>query len=238
MTTPSVAVMGAVYVDSVPKGARVHLDALLAALDDVLKVLLCYSNNFMAERLGDQLGGAPGLKRFLVTELGFTRGELRLVLGERPRRQPPHAAPDDEGLPRAARRAAREQAEGRGHPAGRGRRPGHAREALRRQPRRAAASSPRPARSRAPTAAPAPSSARCARANGDDAALRHLQPARQRRALPRRQDALVSELQLARGGPAPFTYAPQTTRHAPLRHGIPDGEELRGVRTRVELRRK
>jgi D-alanyl-D-alanine carboxypeptidase len=77
-TTPSVAVMGAVYVDAVPKGARAISTHYSPALADVLKVLLCYSNNFMAERLGDQLGGAQGLMRMLSTDLGFKAGEFRL----------------------------------------------------------------------------------------------------------------------------------------------------------------
>jgi serine-type D-Ala-D-Ala carboxypeptidase/endopeptidase (penicillin-binding protein 4) len=77
-STPSVAVMGAVYVDSVPKTARALSTHYSPALVDVLKVLLCYSNNFMAERLGDQLGGAQGLEDFLARELSFKRGEFRL----------------------------------------------------------------------------------------------------------------------------------------------------------------
>jgi D-alanyl-D-alanine carboxypeptidase/D-alanyl-D-alanine-endopeptidase (penicillin-binding protein 4) len=77
-TTPSVAVMGAVYVGAVPKGARAVSTHYSPPLSDVLKVLLCYSNNFMAERLGDQLGGAPGLMRLLSSDLGFKAGEFRL----------------------------------------------------------------------------------------------------------------------------------------------------------------
>jgi D-alanyl-D-alanine carboxypeptidase/D-alanyl-D-alanine-endopeptidase (penicillin-binding protein 4) len=77
-STPSVVIMGAVYVDAVPKGARAISTHYSPALVDVLKVLLCYSNNFMAERLGDQLGGAQGLEDFLSRELGFKRGEFRL----------------------------------------------------------------------------------------------------------------------------------------------------------------
>lgn len=76
--TPSVAVMGAVYVDSVPQGARLISTHYSPALTDVLKVLLCYSNNFMADRLGDWLGGPDGLKRFVVTEVGLPAGEIRL----------------------------------------------------------------------------------------------------------------------------------------------------------------
>ena len=78
VTTPSVAVMGAVYVDSVPPGAQLLLTHRSSRLEDVLKVLLCYSNNFMAERLGDTLGGPAGLERFLTTELQIPPGEVRL----------------------------------------------------------------------------------------------------------------------------------------------------------------
>ncbi|HEV3468654.1 MAG TPA: D-alanyl-D-alanine carboxypeptidase [Pyrinomonadaceae bacterium] len=76
---PSVAVMGAVYTDAVPRAARVVSTHYSPALVDVLKVLLCYSNNFMADRLGDQMGGAPGLERFLVSEVGLPAGSVRLA---------------------------------------------------------------------------------------------------------------------------------------------------------------
>ncbi|HKQ99637.1 MAG TPA: D-alanyl-D-alanine carboxypeptidase [Pyrinomonadaceae bacterium] len=78
-SSPSVAVMGAVYVDSVPAGARTLLIHRSSKLVDVLKVLLCYSNNFMAERIGDTLGGAAGVQRFLTQELGLAQGEIKLA---------------------------------------------------------------------------------------------------------------------------------------------------------------
>ncbi|HYY42723.1 MAG TPA: D-alanyl-D-alanine carboxypeptidase [Pyrinomonadaceae bacterium] len=78
-TTPSVAVLGAVYVAPVPPGARVLLTHRSSPLVDILKVLLCYSNNFMAERLGDTLGGASGLERFLITTVGLKPEEVRLA---------------------------------------------------------------------------------------------------------------------------------------------------------------
>ncbi len=77
-TTPSVAVMGAVYVDSVPKEARAISTHYSPPLVDILKVLLCYSNNFMAERIGDQLGGAGGVMQTVSSALGFRPGEFRL----------------------------------------------------------------------------------------------------------------------------------------------------------------
>ena len=79
LAVPSVAVLGAVYVDSVPKNARAISTHYSPELVDVLKVLLCYSNNFMAERLGDMLGGAMGVARIVNSELGPGGGEVRLA---------------------------------------------------------------------------------------------------------------------------------------------------------------
>lgn len=76
---PSVAVMGAVYVDSVPQGARLLLDHRSSKLVDILKVLLCYSNNFMAERIGDNLGGAGGVEQFLHKTLSLQPSEVKLA---------------------------------------------------------------------------------------------------------------------------------------------------------------
>jgi D-alanyl-D-alanine carboxypeptidase/D-alanyl-D-alanine-endopeptidase (penicillin-binding protein 4) len=77
-TTPGVSVMGAVYVDSVPSNARPLLVHRSSTLVDVLKVLLCYSNNFMAERIGDTLGGPQGLQRFLTGTIGINSAEVSL----------------------------------------------------------------------------------------------------------------------------------------------------------------
>ncbi|HEY0006681.1 MAG TPA: D-alanyl-D-alanine carboxypeptidase [Pyrinomonadaceae bacterium] len=73
---PSVAVMGAVYVNSVPANARMLLVHRSSKLVDVLKVLLCYSNNFMAERIGDTLGGPQGLRRFLIDKVGLSPSDV------------------------------------------------------------------------------------------------------------------------------------------------------------------
>lgn len=77
--SPSVAVMGAVYVANVPPGAQVLLTQRSSTLVDVLKVLLCYSNNFMAERLGEGLGGPSNLQSFLVRQIGLPADEVRLA---------------------------------------------------------------------------------------------------------------------------------------------------------------
>ena len=78
-SVPSVSVMGAVYVDSVPSDAHMLLVHRSSKLVDVLKVLLCYSNNFMAERIGDTMGGADGVRRFIIREVGVSPSEVQLA---------------------------------------------------------------------------------------------------------------------------------------------------------------
>jgi D-alanyl-D-alanine carboxypeptidase/D-alanyl-D-alanine-endopeptidase (penicillin-binding protein 4) len=77
-TTPSVAVMGDIYVNPVPPGAKLLLTHQSSKLTDILKVLLCYSNNFMAERLGDNIGGVEAVQRTLTGTLGIPAWEVRL----------------------------------------------------------------------------------------------------------------------------------------------------------------
>ena len=78
-SVPSVAVMGAVYVDSVPPRARMLLTHKSSKLTDVLKALLCYSNNFMAELIGDTLGGPEGVRQMMISKFGVNASEIRLA---------------------------------------------------------------------------------------------------------------------------------------------------------------
>jgi D-alanyl-D-alanine carboxypeptidase/D-alanyl-D-alanine-endopeptidase (penicillin-binding protein 4) len=75
---PSVAVMGAVVVGPVPEGARLLLTQRSSRLVDILKVLLCYSNNFMAERIGESLGGPSAVKEQLTKLLQLSPDEIKL----------------------------------------------------------------------------------------------------------------------------------------------------------------
>ena len=77
-TVPSVAVMGEVTVGPVAPIAKLVLTQKSSQLVDILKVLLCYSNNFMAERLGETLGGPDPVRQQLITRLGIAAGDLRL----------------------------------------------------------------------------------------------------------------------------------------------------------------
>ena len=77
-TVPSVAVMGAVTVAPVTPSAKLLLTQRSSKLVDILKVLLCYSNNFMAERIGEALGGPESVRQQLTTQLGLGPDEIRI----------------------------------------------------------------------------------------------------------------------------------------------------------------
>jgi D-alanyl-D-alanine carboxypeptidase/D-alanyl-D-alanine-endopeptidase (penicillin-binding protein 4) len=78
-TIPSVSVMGEVIVGPAAPNARLLVTHNSSKLTDVLKVLLCYSNNFMAERIGDSLGGVASVRRQLVSLLGISEAEVQLA---------------------------------------------------------------------------------------------------------------------------------------------------------------
>ncbi|MEP6569935.1 MAG: D-alanyl-D-alanine carboxypeptidase [Acidobacteriota bacterium] len=78
-TVPSLTVMGEVNVGATAPGAKLLLTQKSSKLTDVLKVLLCYSNNFMAERIGDSLGGKEVVMRELAATLGIPANEIQLA---------------------------------------------------------------------------------------------------------------------------------------------------------------
>jgi len=77
-SVPSVVVNGQVNVGTAPPGALPILTHKSSKLVDVLKALLCYSNNFMAERIGDGLGGPEAISALLTKELNLGPDELSL----------------------------------------------------------------------------------------------------------------------------------------------------------------
>lgn len=78
-TVPSVAVMGEVEIGTVAPGARLLLSHKSSKLTNILKVLLCYSNNFMAERIGESLGGAESVQRQVATKVGIPEYEFDIA---------------------------------------------------------------------------------------------------------------------------------------------------------------
>jgi len=75
---PSVVIMGEVRVEPVAANARLLLSHHSSQLVDIIKVLLCYSNNFMAERIGDSIGGVPAVRRHLIETLGLTPDQIQM----------------------------------------------------------------------------------------------------------------------------------------------------------------
>ena len=52
---PSVTFSGSVYVQSMPSNAKLLFSHESAPMREIVKAMMCYSNNFLAERLGDVL---------------------------------------------------------------------------------------------------------------------------------------------------------------------------------------
>jgi D-alanyl-D-alanine carboxypeptidase/D-alanyl-D-alanine-endopeptidase (penicillin-binding protein 4) len=77
-SVPSVVVSGEVLVGSAPAGAVALLTHKSSRLVDVLKALLCYSNNFMAERIGETIGGPTGVGLAVTKRLGISPDEVSL----------------------------------------------------------------------------------------------------------------------------------------------------------------
>jgi serine-type D-Ala-D-Ala carboxypeptidase/endopeptidase (penicillin-binding protein 4) len=78
-SVPSVAVLGEVRVEPVASNAKLLLSHRSSKLVDILKVLLCYSNNFMAERIGDSIGGVQAVRRSLIETLGLTPDQIQMA---------------------------------------------------------------------------------------------------------------------------------------------------------------
>jgi D-alanyl-D-alanine carboxypeptidase/D-alanyl-D-alanine-endopeptidase (penicillin-binding protein 4) len=78
-SVPSVVINGEVSVGVAPPGAVPILTHKSSKLVDVLKALLCYSNNFMAERIGDGLGGPEAISASLTQKLKLNSDELSLA---------------------------------------------------------------------------------------------------------------------------------------------------------------
>ncbi len=75
---PSVSVAGRVYVQPMPSNTRQLFTHESAPLREIIKVTLCYSNNFLAERLGDMIGGYFAVARTATLNAGIPPQEMIL----------------------------------------------------------------------------------------------------------------------------------------------------------------
>ena len=62
---PSVSVSGGTYVQTIPTNATLLFSHESAPVREIVKATLCYSNNYLAEKLGDMLGGAYAVARIV-----------------------------------------------------------------------------------------------------------------------------------------------------------------------------
>lgn len=60
---PGVSISGSVYVQPIPSSLQLLFVHESAPIRDIIKATMCYSNNFLAERLGDMLGGPYAVAR-------------------------------------------------------------------------------------------------------------------------------------------------------------------------------
>ena len=78
-SVPGVTIAGEVLVGAAPPQAVPLLTRRSSKLVDILKVLLCYSNNFMAERIGESLGGPDAVRGLVVSSLKTNSDEVSLA---------------------------------------------------------------------------------------------------------------------------------------------------------------
>jgi D-alanyl-D-alanine carboxypeptidase (penicillin-binding protein 4) len=75
---PSVSVSGSLYVDIIPSSAKLLFTHESAPLKESVKVMMCYSNNFVAELMGDMLGGPYAVARIVQMNTGVQPQEFTL----------------------------------------------------------------------------------------------------------------------------------------------------------------
>lgn len=75
---PSVTISGGLYVDVMPSNAKMLFSHESAPLKEIVKVTMAYSNNFLAERLGDYVGGPYSVASICHQGAGVAPQELIL----------------------------------------------------------------------------------------------------------------------------------------------------------------
>ena len=78
-SVPTVIINGEVQIGSASPTAQALITHKSSRLVDILKVLLCYSNNFMAEGIGETLGGPPSIRTLILQELKINADEFQIV---------------------------------------------------------------------------------------------------------------------------------------------------------------
>ncbi len=69
-SVPSVSFAGKVYVQSMPSTLNLLFSHESAQMRDIVKAMMCYSNNFLSDRLGDMIGGPYAVSRLVQQDTG------------------------------------------------------------------------------------------------------------------------------------------------------------------------
>ncbi|MFN2502084.1 MAG: D-alanyl-D-alanine carboxypeptidase [Pyrinomonadaceae bacterium] len=75
---PGVTFTGAAYVQPIPSSLNLLFTHESTELREILKATLCYSNNFLSERLGDLVGGPYAVSRLVHLNAGVQPHEFSL----------------------------------------------------------------------------------------------------------------------------------------------------------------
>jgi serine-type D-Ala-D-Ala carboxypeptidase/endopeptidase (penicillin-binding protein 4) len=75
---PSVSFTGSVYVQPMPSSLHLLFTHESAPIREILKATLCYSNNFLAERFGDMIGGPFAVARVVQLNANVQPAEFSL----------------------------------------------------------------------------------------------------------------------------------------------------------------
>jgi D-alanyl-D-alanine carboxypeptidase/D-alanyl-D-alanine-endopeptidase (penicillin-binding protein 4) len=78
LAVPGVVFSGSVYTQPMPSNLKLLFTHESAPIKEIIKATLCYSNNFMAERLGDMLGGAYAVARVVQQGAGVSPTDFYL----------------------------------------------------------------------------------------------------------------------------------------------------------------
>lgn len=75
-SVPSVTFTGAVYVQPMPSTLNLLFSHESAQMRDIVKAMMCFSNNFLSDRLGDMLGGPYAIARIVQQDTGSMPAEF------------------------------------------------------------------------------------------------------------------------------------------------------------------
>lgn len=76
---PSVYFSGSTYVQPIPSNLTHLFTHESTPLREIIKAMMCYSNNFLSERLGDMLGGPYAVSRVVQQNAGIAPNEFSLA---------------------------------------------------------------------------------------------------------------------------------------------------------------